>query len=130
MRRAGIFQGVLVAIIILFVYLVEGKQTRRARDEAQREELGQPAVLEELPAGARASPGAEKGGGGDVQVREVRDRSEERPLERVEEDDVGEGGRHPRHHDHRPTVRRPRAVYYDREPVGRPDEAVELGAVS
>ncbi|KAI9057517.1 MFS general substrate transporter [Trametes sanguinea] len=129
MRRAAIFQGVLVAIIILFVYLVEGKQTRRARDEEQRGELDHSAALSELPAAARASPGAEKGGGGDVQVREVRDRSEERALEPVEED-VGEGGRHLRHHDHRPTVRRPRAVYYDREPVGRPDEGVELGAVS
>ncbi|OSD03709.1 MFS general substrate transporter [Trametes coccinea BRFM310] len=127
MRRAAIFQGVLVAVMILFVYLVEGKQTRRARDEERREELEHPSPLSELPT-ARASPGAEKSG--EVQVREVRDRSEERPLEPVEED-VGEGGKHLRHHDHRSTVRRPRAVYYyDREPQGRPDEAVELGTVS
>ncbi|KAI8972584.1 major facilitator superfamily domain-containing protein [Trametes punicea] len=39
MRRAAIFQGVLVAGIIVFVYLIEGKQTRRTQDEERRAAL-------------------------------------------------------------------------------------------
>ncbi|KAI0668890.1 MFS general substrate transporter [Trametes maxima] len=39
MHRSAIFQGVLVTAVIVFVYLVEGKQTRRAQDEEMRRAL-------------------------------------------------------------------------------------------
>ncbi|KAJ8472940.1 hypothetical protein ONZ51_g8182 [Trametes cubensis] len=42
MRRARIFQAALVAAVITFVYLVEGKQTRRERDEERRAAAGSP----------------------------------------------------------------------------------------
>ena len=38
MHRAFIFQGALVTSVVAFVYLLEGKQTRRNLDEEKREE--------------------------------------------------------------------------------------------
>ncbi|CDO70414.1 hypothetical protein BN946_scf184999.g55 [Trametes cinnabarina] len=90
MHRAGIFQGVLVTISILSVYLVEGKQTRRAQDEERRNEQEHAAPLSELPT-SRASPGVEKSTA--VQVQDVRDRSEEWPLQTADGDVVESGGR-------------------------------------
>ncbi|KAI0334148.1 MFS general substrate transporter [Cubamyces sp. BRFM 1775] len=42
MRRARIFQASLVAAVITFVYLIEGKQTRREQDEERRAASGHP----------------------------------------------------------------------------------------
>ncbi|KAI0351646.1 MFS general substrate transporter [Trametes cingulata] len=62
MHRAVIFQGALVSAVIVFIYLVEGKQTRRARDEAA------------INRASRAFSAAECGEPGTtVEVREVQD---------------------------------------------------------
>ena len=39
MHRAIIFQASLVASATVFIFAVEGKQTRRAQDEVKRDEL-------------------------------------------------------------------------------------------
>ena len=49
MRRARIFQAALVAAVITFVYLVEGKQTRRERDEERRAAAGSPSRTPDRP---------------------------------------------------------------------------------
>ena len=37
MRRAVIFQASVVSAAVAFIYAIEGKQTRRAQDEAKRD---------------------------------------------------------------------------------------------
>ena len=37
MRRAVIFQASVVCAAVVFIYAIEGKQTRRAQDEARRD---------------------------------------------------------------------------------------------
>ena len=46
MHRAFIFQGALVTSVVAFVYLLEGKQTRRNLDEEKREEADRALSLE------------------------------------------------------------------------------------
>ena len=46
MHRAFIFQGALVTSVVAFVYLLEGKQTRRNLDEEKREEADRALGLE------------------------------------------------------------------------------------
>ena len=46
MHRAFIFQGALVTSVVAFVYLLEGKQTRRNLDEEKREEADRALNLE------------------------------------------------------------------------------------
>lgn len=71
MHHAVIFQAVLVSAVITFIYLVEGKQTRRARDE----EMGAALNRGSPDSAIRAEAGTA------VEVREVRD--SERPSEEL-----------------------------------------------
>ncbi|TBU57173.1 MFS general substrate transporter [Dichomitus squalens] len=64
MHRAFIFQGAVVAVVVVFVYLVEGKQTRRFQDEEKREEADRALDLE-----SRRRQGAQ------VEVHEVQSRT-------------------------------------------------------
>ncbi|KAL1938967.1 hypothetical protein VTO73DRAFT_11120 [Trametes versicolor] len=71
MHHAVIFQAVLVSAVITFIYLVEGKQTRRARDE----EMGAALNRGSPDSAIRAEAGTA------VEVREVRDSA--RPSEEL-----------------------------------------------
>ncbi|KAI0370892.1 MFS general substrate transporter [Pilatotrama ljubarskyi] len=62
MHRAEILQGALVAGVIVFIYLVEGKQTRRARDEEANIRASRAFTAADCP-----EPGTT------VEVREVHD---------------------------------------------------------
>ncbi len=77
MHRAVIFQAVLVSAVITFIYLVEGKQTRRARDE----EMGAALSRGSPDSAIRAEAGTA------VEVREVRSDRPSEELPPVTEND-------------------------------------------
>ena len=66
MRRAVIFQASVVSAAVAFIYAIEGKQTRRAQDEAKRD-----AAVEARRAREREAE---------------REREERRRLEAIEEE--------------------------------------------
>ncbi|KAI0772495.1 MFS general substrate transporter [Trametes elegans] len=78
LHRAVIFQGVFVTAVVALVYLLEGKQTRRAVDEEMSAAL------------ARTSRSLDASGRTNVEVREVQDErpsDEMQPVRDVEKQD-------------------------------------------